>query len=101
MLFEDHECPSCELNKCAATTLLGVDFLSVSSIGMLPAQDEEIEAHSNAVLNACSAPSSRPFAEKYAADQEAFFVDYALAHKKLSENGAKWGEGGPVALQEA
>ena len=43
----------------------------------------------------------RPFAEKYAADQEAFFVDYALAHKKLAENGAKWGVGGPVALQEA
>ncbi len=32
----------------------------------------------------------RPFAEKYAADQDAFFVDYALAHKKLSEQGAQW-----------
>lgn len=46
-------------------------------------------------------PGFKPFAEKYAADQEVFFVDYAAAHKKLSENGAKWGEGGPVALQEA
>ena len=34
-------------------------------------------------------------------DQEAFFVDYAAAHKKLSENGAKWGEAGAVALVEA
>ena len=40
----------------------------------------------------------RPYAEKYADDQEAFFKDYAAAHKKLSENGAKWAEGGPVAL---
>ena len=27
---------------------------------------------------------------KYASDQAAFFADYALAHKKLSELGAKW-----------
>jgi L-ascorbate peroxidase len=31
-----------------------------------------------------------PYFEKYAADQEAFFADYAKAHKKLSELGAKF-----------
>jgi len=30
----------------------------------------------------------KPFVEKYAEDQEAFFKDYAAAHKKLSELGA-------------
>ncbi|GMH46087.1 hypothetical protein BSKO_14051 [Bryopsis sp. KO-2023] len=40
----------------------------------------------------------KPFAEKYAADQAAFFADYALAHLKLSELGSKWVEGGPVTL---
>ena len=32
----------------------------------------------------------RPYAEKYAADQDAFFADYAKAHAKLSELGADW-----------
>ncbi|GIL58275.1 hypothetical protein Vafri_13357 [Volvox africanus] len=40
----------------------------------------------------------RPFAEKYAADQEAFFADYALAHQKLSELGVEWEEGAPVTI---
>lgn len=43
-------------------------------------------------------PPRRPFAEKYAADQAAFFADYAKAHKKLSELGAGWEEGGPVSI---
>jgi hypothetical protein len=30
------------------------------------------------------------YAEKYAEDQELFFKDYVLAHKKLSELGAKF-----------
>jgi len=29
----------------------------------------------------------RPFAEKYAVDQDAFFADYVAAHLKLSELG--------------
>jgi len=33
-------------------------------------------------------PDFRPFVEKYAADQDAFFVDYAAAHKRLSELGS-------------
>lgn len=41
----------------------------------------------------------RPFADKYAADQDSFFHDYALAHKKLSEQGSKWIEGSPVILK--
>lgn len=31
----------------------------------------------------------RVYAEKYAEDEEAFFYDYAQAHAKLSELGAK------------
>lgn len=34
----------------------------------------------------------RPFAEKYAADQDLFFKDYVAAHLKLSELGVKWEE---------
>lgn len=39
----------------------------------------------------------RPFAEKYAADQDAFFADYAVAHAKLSELGVQW-DGEPVTI---
>jgi hypothetical protein len=35
---------------------------------------------------------------RYAADNDAFFQDYAAAHKKLSELGAVWQEGTPVSL---
>eukprot|EP00249_Psilotum_nudum_P017297 c26251_g1_i1 orf=686-1627(-) len=35
-------------------------------------------------------PSFQIYAEKYAEDQEVFFTDYALAHSKLSELGAKF-----------
>ncbi|KAG2446653.1 hypothetical protein HYH02_008224 [Chlamydomonas schloesseri] len=40
----------------------------------------------------------RPYAEKYAADQAAFFADYAASHQKLSELGVEWEEGAPVTL---
>lgn len=39
-----------------------------------------------------------PFAEKYAADEKAFFEDYAAAHLKLSELGSKFAEGTGVTL---
>lgn len=39
----------------------------------------------------------RPFAEKYLADEAAFFADYAASHLKLSELGVEW-EGEPVTL---
>ena len=32
----------------------------------------------------------RPYAEKYAESQDAFFDDYVKAHMKLSELGVKW-----------
>jgi hypothetical protein len=32
----------------------------------------------------------RPYAEKYATDEKAFFEDYAKAHAKLSELGVQW-----------
>ena len=35
-------------------------------------------------------PLFKPFAEKFAASQEAFFESYAKAHKKLSELGSKF-----------
>eukprot|EP00798_Chlamydomonas_sp_ICE-L_P010554 gene10554-12206_t len=38
----------------------------------------------------------KPYAEKYAADEAAFFADYSAAHLKLSELGVEWEEGGPV-----
>ncbi|KXZ47588.1 hypothetical protein GPECTOR_34g747 [Gonium pectorale] len=40
----------------------------------------------------------RPYAEKYATDQAAFFADYATSHQKLSELGVEWEEGGPVSI---
>ncbi|KAG2489504.1 hypothetical protein HYH03_011956 [Edaphochlamys debaryana] len=40
----------------------------------------------------------RPYAEKYAADQEAFFADYAVSAQKLSELGVQWEEGAPVTI---
>lgn len=41
-------------------------------------------------------PGFKPYAEKYAADQAAFFADYSASLVKLSELGAEWEEGGPV-----
>lgn len=38
----------------------------------------------------------KPYAEKYAADQEAFFQDYVESHLKLSELGVKWADGKPI-----
>eukprot|EP00490_Sorites_sp_Unknown_P026385 CAMPEP_0114654862 /NCGR_PEP_ID=MMETSP0191-20121206/10725_1 /TAXON_ID=126664 /ORGANISM="Sorites sp." /LENGTH=319 /DNA_ID=CAMNT_0001870415 /DNA_START=76 /DNA_END=1035 /DNA_ORIENTATION=- len=35
-------------------------------------------------------PEFKKYFDKYAADQAAFFADYASAHKKLSELGCKW-----------
>lgn len=40
----------------------------------------------------------RPFAEKYANDQDAFFKDYVQAHLKLSELGSEW-VGEPFTLE--
>lgn len=42
----------------------------------------------------------RNFAVRYAEDQGAFFKDYAESHKKLSELGVKWIEGGPISINE-
>jgi L-ascorbate peroxidase len=35
-------------------------------------------------------PEFKAFVEKYAADKDAFFADYAVSHQKLSELGAVW-----------
>jgi hypothetical protein len=35
-------------------------------------------------------PARRPYAEKYAADQDLFFKEYTAAHLKLSELGVEW-----------
>jgi L-ascorbate peroxidase len=43
-------------------------------------------------------PGFSPFAEKYAADQDAFFADYVASHLKLSELGVKWENDTPVEL---
>lgn len=39
-----------------------------------------------------------PHANKYEQDNEAFFADYAAAHKKLSELGVTWEDGAGVAI---
>lgn len=41
-------------------------------------------------------PGFKPYAEKYAADQAAFFADYSASLIKLSELGVEWEEGAPV-----
>ncbi|XP_074279322.1 putative L-ascorbate peroxidase 6, chloroplastic/mitochondrial isoform X2 [Silene latifolia] len=46
-------------------------------------------------------PSFKVYAEKYAADQEAFFKDYAEAHAKLSNLGAKFDPPEGFSLDEA
>jgi L-ascorbate peroxidase len=44
-------------------------------------------------------PEFRTHFQRYSEDQEAFFRDYALAHRKMSELGARFGdEHGPIAL---
>ena len=43
-------------------------------------------------------PGFKPYWDKYAADQNAFFADYAVSHKKLSELGAKFEKVRPVVL---
>lgn len=43
-------------------------------------------------------PGFKVYAEKYAKDQAAFFKDYALAHKKLSELGVKWQSSGAFSI---
>lgn len=40
----------------------------------------------------------KEFAEKYAADNDAFCKDYVESHLKLSELGVAWEEGTPVTL---
>ena len=44
-------------------------------------------------------PPCRPFAEKYLADEAAFFADYVQSHLKLSELGVEW-DGEPVVLTQ-
>ena len=41
----------------------------------------------------------KPFAELYAEDQDKFFADYAAAHKKLSELGAKFEPAEGIAIE--
>lgn len=42
--------------------------------------------------------SFKQYAEKYAADQGAFFADYVESHLKLSELGVEWEEGTPLVF---
>lgn len=43
-------------------------------------------------------PAFRPFADKYAEDQDTFFKDYVESHLKLSELGSKFAEGTGITL---
>ena len=40
----------------------------------------------------------RPWALKYAEDEQLFFSDYVKAHLKLSELGSEWAPGAPYTL---
>ena len=51
----------------------------------------------NVPLTALPVRTGRPYAEKYAVDQDAFFEDYAKAHAKLSELGVEW-DPEPIAI---
>ena len=62
-----------------------------SSIDLLLIVSCSSSAH---VLHAC-----RPYAEKYAESQDAFFEDYTKAHLKLSELGVKW-DTEPIDFEE-
>ena len=35
-------------------------------------------------------PEFRPYFMRYGHDEQSFFNDYAIAHKKMSELGARW-----------
>jgi L-ascorbate peroxidase len=45
-------------------------------------------------------PAFKVYAEKYAADQDAFFKDYAEAHAKLSNLGAKFNPPQGISLDD-
>ncbi|KAL2610659.1 hypothetical protein R1flu_029232 [Riccia fluitans] len=45
-------------------------------------------------------PEFKKYTDKYAEDEAAFFKDYALAHAKLSELGAKWDPEGGFSIDE-
>lgn len=40
----------------------------------------------------------RPWALKYAEDEQLFFSDYVKAHLKLSELGSEWAPGAPYTF---
>ncbi len=46
----------------------------------------------------CLCDLCRPWAIKYAEDEQLFFGDYAKAQVKLSELGSKWAPGAPYVL---
>ena len=46
----------------------------------------------------CESPEFKPYYKKYASDQDVFFLDYARAHKKMSELGSKFGTPGGLNI---
>lgn len=52
----------------------------------------------SSLFNSCDSADCRPYAEKYAEDQNVFFSDYSESHVKLSEAGAKFVDDAPVVL---
>jgi L-ascorbate peroxidase len=53
-----------------------------------PEPDQLIAFPTDLVLE--TDPGFKPYFDKYAASEAAFFADYAAAHKKLSELGSKF-----------
>jgi L-ascorbate peroxidase len=60
--------------------------------------DELLWLPTDAVLS--RDPGFAPFFKMYAASEEAFFQDYAEAHRRLSETGSKWAIPGGIMLPE-
>jgi L-ascorbate peroxidase len=61
-------------------------------------KDELLWLPTDAVLR--SDPGFAPYFKLYAASQDAFFQDYAEAHRRLSEVGSKWAVPGGIMLPE-
>ena len=61
-------------------------------------KDELLWLPTDAVL--ATDPGFAPYFKLYAASQDAFFEDYAEAHRRLSEVGSKWAVAGGIMLPE-
>ena len=82
MHHHNHSChasPQTQLSCITTNTLVSLRAAHTHDIHRMPG-----------ALLSLTSWSCRPYAEKYAESQDAFFEDYTKAHLKLSELGVKW-----------